>query len=439
MSDTVFKAGAAKEDITPDTGTLLYGYVPDSVSTSVHDGLELTAAAFSQGETGALIVSVSAGDIQTELARELCLIASEASGICAENVLIAATHTHSAPNISGMEGWGDIDRKYVDTLLIPALRSASSRAVSDMRRAEIAVGAVRSEVGINRRQQLKDGTVILGQNPHGCYDPYMTVISIRDAENKSGIINIVHYGCHGTAAGNNREITRDWPGVMTDALEKRTNTPTTFINGAIGDVGPRLTNGATVGDISHVESLGGIAAGDALRAYEALGEYKEGSLQVVNGTVSIPRKPLLPYGEAKERISRYKEPEKTVNIERLQYAHLRSILDEYEKGCPEHEKNFSYRQALISLGDIVFIPFPFEIFSEISMRLREYSPFEYTLSMSNVNGYEAYLPTEDQLVRGGYEVGCFCYNGAHPLRDDADQTVIDENMKLIEKFGKAGK
>jgi hypothetical protein len=209
MSDTVFKAGAAKEDITPDTGTLLYGYVPDSVSTSVHDGLELTAAAFSQGETGALIVSVSAGDIQTELARELCLIASEASGICAENVLIAATHTHSAPNISGMEGWGDIDRKYVDTLLIPALRSASSRAVSDMRRAEIAVGAVRSEVGINRRQQLKDGTVILGQNPHGCYDPYMTVISVRDAENKSGIINIVHYGCHGTAAGNNREITRD--------------------------------------------------------------------------------------------------------------------------------------------------------------------------------------------------------------------------------------
>ena len=73
------------------------------------------------------------------------------------------------------------------------------------------------------------------------------------------------------------------------------------------------------------------------------------------------------------------------------------------------------------------------------MRLREYSPFEYTLSMSNVNGYEAYLPTEDQLVRGGYEVGCFRYNGAHPLRDDADQTVIDENMKLIEKFGKAGK
>ena len=43
MSETRFMAGAAREDITPPVGTLLYGYTPDTVSTSVHDPLQTTA------------------------------------------------------------------------------------------------------------------------------------------------------------------------------------------------------------------------------------------------------------------------------------------------------------------------------------------------------------------------------------------------------------
>ncbi len=428
----IFKAGAAKENITPKVGTLLYGYVPDSVSTSVHDGLELTAVAFEQGGEAALIVPVTVGDLQTKLSDELRRLAGEAAGIALENVTIAATHTHSAPNVSGMEGWGEIDRDYVDGVLIPALKKAARRAVEDLRPAEIAAGVIRSKVGINRRQQLRNGAVVLGQNPWGCFDPYMTLVSVRGTDDKKGIINIVHYGCHGTAAGNNREITRDWSGVMTDRLEKETGTLTTFINGSQGDVGPRLTNGLTVGDIRHVEELGGLAAADALHAYKALGVYKTGSLKLIKDTVSIPRKPLLPLDEIKARIACYPEPEKLINIERLQYAHLKASLDEYEAGCPEYEKTYSYKQTVVSLGDIALVPFPFEIFSETSLRLREYSPFVYTLVLSNANGYEAYLPTEDQLVRGGYEVGCFRYNGAHPLVDCADQIILDENLRLLD-------
>lgn len=431
MADGIFRVGAAKEDITPPVGTLLYGYVPDSVSVSVHDGLELTAVAFSQGDEKALLISMSVGDLNTALSDGLRRIAAEAAGTEADRVIIAATHTHSAPNVSGVEGWGDIDRDFVDGILIPAIRSASRRAAEDMRPAEIAVGTVKSDVGINRRQQLQSGAVVLGQNPWGCYDPTMTLMCFRDVESKKGIVNAIHYGCHGTAAGNNREITRDWSGVMTDRLQRETGTLTTFINGAIGDVGPRLTNGLTVGDISHVEELGGVAAADALKAYKSLGFYKAGSLKVVRGCSGIPRKPLLPYEEVRARIDGYKEPEKLVNLERLQYAHYKAALDEYGAGCPPYEKTFSFGQTVIVLGDIAIVPFPFEIFSEIAMRIRAYSPYTYTLPLSNANGYEAYLPTKDQLVRGGYEVGCFMYNGAHPLCDDADQAVIDASMKLL--------
>ena len=67
MDQKIFEAGAAREDITPPVGTLLYGYTPDMVSTSVHDPLNVTAAAFRQGEDAALLLSVTLGDFNTGL------------------------------------------------------------------------------------------------------------------------------------------------------------------------------------------------------------------------------------------------------------------------------------------------------------------------------------------------------------------------------------
>ena len=254
---------------------------------------------------------------------------------------------------------------------------------------------------------------------------------MRNAETKKGIVNLIHYGCHGTAAGRNHEITRDWSGIMTDRLEAQTGILTAYWNGAQGDVGPRLTNGATVGNIRFVEELGGVAAQDAWGAWEALGPYKEGTLGIREDTVKIPRKPLLPEAEVRAKLDSYENPDALINIQRLEYVYYRAVMDEYEAGEPEYEKEFRLPQTVLTLGDIAFIPFPFEIFAETSMRMRAYSPFRYTLCLSNANGYNAYLPTEDQIVRGGYEIGCFLYSSAHPLVNSADQIILDENLRIM--------
>ena len=431
MEASVFMAGAAREDITPAVGTLLYGYTPDTVSTSVHDPLQTTAVAFRQGDDTAVLMTVTVGDFGTELCDEIRGRIGESLGLPAGRIIAAATHTHSAPNVSGIEGWGDIDRPYVDNILFPAMEKACRDAVANLQPAELAVGVVESKVGINRRQQYRNGSIGLGQNPWGCYDPNMTCIAIRNAETKKGIVNLIHYGCHGTAAGRNHEITRDWSGIMTDRLEAQTGVLTAYWNGAQGDVGPRLTNGATTGDIRHVEELGGVAAMDAMRAYQAIGVYTPGKLGLFEGEVRIPRKPLMPYDEVKAWLDGCKDPDRLINIERLRYVYYRSVMDEYEAGCPEYEKDCVIPQTILSLGDVAFVPFPSEIFAETSLRLRAYAPIRYTLSLSNTNGYSAYLPTQDQIVRGGYEIGCFLYSSAHPLIDSADQTLIDENLRLM--------
>ncbi|MBQ7983740.1 MAG: hypothetical protein IJ302_09220, partial [Clostridia bacterium] len=63
--------------------------------------------------------------------------------------------------------------------------------------------------------------------------------------------------------------------------------------------------------------------------------------------------------------------------------------------------------------------------------LRAYSPFRYTLSLSNTNGCNVYLPTEDQIVRGGYEIGCFQYGNVFSMVNNADQHIIDENLRIL--------
>ena len=436
MSELILKCGAAREDITPPVGTLLYGYNPHQVSTSIHDRLNLTAVLFGQRDEYALLVTMTVGDIQNELCGELRTIAGSELGLPPSRVIICATHTHSAPNVAGFEGWGEIDREYVDGILISALKRAVRRAFDSLEPAELAVGETESKIGVNRRQLARDGSILFGQNQWGAYDPTLTCIAVRAVETGRGIVNLIHYGCHGTAAGCNQEISRDWSGVMCDRLEAVTHTLTAFWNGAIGDVGPRLTNGGTTGDIHYVEELGGFAAADALRAYNACGRYAAAGLEVCEGEAILPYKPLPPLDEVEARLRAYDDPEKLYNIDGLRYNHYRSIKAEYDAGLPNAGGRFGYQQTLIRLGDIMFVPHPFEVFSEICLRLREYLPARYVLNLSNANGYNGYLPTEDQLVRGGYEVEVFAHAGVYTLVDNADQVLIDENLRIAQDFGK---
>ena len=425
-----FLCGAAREIITPPVGTLLYGYQPDLASTSVHDDLTATAIAFSSGTDTALLVSVTVGDIQTELDRALRAEMASACGVPADRIILAATHTHCGPNVSGVAGWGGIDRAYVDTILRPALIRAAQAAVDAMIPAELAVTHGESRVGINRRQQLRDGQVRLGQNPWGCCDPTMTVVSVRAQDGGRGIVHLIHYGCHGTACGRSTGITRDWSGTMIDRVEAQTGTLTAFFNGARSEERPRLTNGSTTGNIRHVEELGGVAAFDAMRILNQPKVFTVPSLALHTGTVRLPYQPHPPLEEVRRALAQIAHPDALINHARLRYTYLKSVESMLLRGESTPDA-LTYPVTLVTVGGVALIPIPFEFFAEISMRLRADSPVPYTLGLSCANGYRAYLPTQDQLCRGGYEVAVFRYASPYRLADDTDQHLIDEMLRIL--------
>ena len=433
MNHTLF-AGASRADITPEVGGLLYGYNDDTYSTSCHDPLEIKVLALrSDNEAPVLMLSFSVGDFGTGACTQTRETLARECGLPLENILASATHTHSAPNVSGIAGWGDVDRPYLEGILIPGALKAAKEALAALVPAEFAIAWGESEVGINRRELTEDGRINLGQNPWGCQDKTMTVIRFRNRETKAGIFQMIHYGCHGTAAGNNHEITRDWIGIMTDRQEKETGIMTGFWNGCVGDIGPRIANGRTTGDIHHVEELGGRAALDAARIAKQLDHapYETAPVRLHAEEIPLPVRPI----PAKEAVDAYMNTHDRnghyVNIDGLIHAYMCAASDVYASGQPlPTEKMLPV--SVVTLGDAVsFCPVPYELFSEICLRIRRHGPCRHNLALSLTNGFEAYLPTKDAVSRGGYEVDCFCYGSVAALDDNTDTVLVQHFLRIL--------
>ncbi len=420
--------GIAREKITPAVGCQLYGYTPDTFSESLNDDLTATAFYFRQGNTQVLMVSLTVCLIQTALDADIRKMLEEKLGIPAGRCMLCATHTHSGPNTAGTTGWGEIDREYCDTIFIPQILSAAEKAVAVAQPVKMGTARADSLVGINRRELDIKNRIVLGQNPWGAFNPQMTVISFV-SEAGEPVANMVHYGAHGTAAGRNHEISRDWSGLMIDALELQSGAVTAFFNGPEGDVGPRISNGLTVGDISYVRELGSVAAQDAVNIYRKIFSYSDAKLAVSEKELQIPLKKRMPLAEAKEMLKKYEG--QTVNREGMICAHLEDVIRSYEEGT-EDEESTGMPQTVIALGDVVFASFPYELFSEVGMRIDGAFKTKSVLSLSNTNGSEGYFITPDAICRGGYEVDMFLYGHRQQFVDNADFQLMKETVNHIQ-------
>ncbi len=428
--------GVARRIITPPVGCCLAGYAPDVIAEKVNDDLTATAFCFEQDGKRSLLVSLTVLSLKTSLSSELRKTIEEKFGIPKTSVILHAIHNHSGPNLTGNYGWGDMDVDYLNGTLIPALLDATKEALENMKSVTMAVTVGESLVGVNRRERTLENTVKLGQNPWGCFDPQMTVISFTDEEDQP-VGNLVHYGCHGTAAGRNHEISRDWAGVMIDTLEARTGAITAFLNGSEGDVGPRLTNGLTVGkireglgDIRCAMRLGAVAGQDAVRIYNQPKYRTVPKMTVANGTTMVPLAPRISLAEAKERYEEFRG--QTINIRGRSERHYRGVIESYENGYEEVE-GYPIEQTILRLGDLAIVSCPYELFSEIALRVKKDSPIPYTLILSNTNGQESYYATETELCRGGYEIDMFLTKYLQPPVPNADWHFITQTLKNLKK------
>ncbi|MBU8902185.1 MAG: neutral/alkaline non-lysosomal ceramidase N-terminal domain-containing protein [Victivallales bacterium] len=436
---SLIKFGFGRRDITPDPSVRLGGYgIEIRPAEIINDRLNVTSIFISKNGKKILLISLDWLGIEEEDVDKIQEKINAKTGISKQNIIISTIHSHTTPNTIGVPGWGNKEKKYIEKV-IPAIVASAVEASKKLLPVKIGVGSIYSETGVNRRGINIDGNINFGADPDGSFDPEMTVISFKDENEIVGMI--VHYGAHATAFGTDAVVSRDWPGVMVDRIEKQIKAPVMFINGSIGDTGPRtsflMESGffsAAGGDgVDTIREVGYRAAADALNAIVKIKNYSDDIiLDIITEEVLFPYAPLHGLEKAKCEIIKLEPDKNKYGTPMYMYSYWNSVVKEHEKPEQERAKGKSYLQSILRLGDIVLIPFSGELFSGTALRIRKSSPFQYTLCSSVTNGCIGYIPTREARHRGGYEVWFadhLVYG--YGLAENIDDILVEDVLKRL--------
>lgn len=423
------EAQVARRNITPPGPLRLFGYPVERIGRETADPLSATVLVLRQGPlTVALVVLDWCLVDEVEVAAIRAAI-GEASSLAPQHVIVSATHTHSAPATIDCWGWGSKEAGYLEFARARVVE-AVVEALGKLKPVKIGVGTVRTDIGINRREVSLAGEVMLGSNPYGPYDDEMTVV--RFEGQRGTVAQLVHAGAHPTARGHHPAVSRDWPGVMLDRIEKITGAPTLFLNGAFGDIAPRCSVRGSVGDGPiAAEEVGLRAAFHALECWRSIKSFETGRLHGLSENFELPLAPLPSLEEAEREFAKQRGSEDAKGEAGCNYQHWRAVVEALQQ---EPRESRSWEQTIIQLGPVALVPFAGEIFSEIALRLKRASPFQHTLCLGTTNGSHGYYVTREARARGGYEVWVARAYGARLLAANIDDFLVQENARLLQRL-----
>lgn len=124
------QAGAATSNITPELGVLVVGGFAPYPARHVHDELHARCLVLDDGKVKLALVVCDVLGLHRSVSVEARRLIQEATGIPPENVLISATHTHSAGTALGKN-------RYVSEQVLDDYQRFVARRIADgVRRAE---------------------------------------------------------------------------------------------------------------------------------------------------------------------------------------------------------------------------------------------------------------------------------------------------------------
>ena len=267
------RAGVASVEITPSTLMPMYGYSNRKCgpAAGTHDPLFAKALVLEAGGSRLAIVTVDLGSLVSEnLRREV------ASRLNIPTLLLAASHTHSAPAFLpfgstptvGPEASAyaaEIERK-----IFGALEQASKT----MFPAKLASARGSLQLGYNRLLLRDNGRARalfdnLERVPHGPVDPEIVLLRVEDEKGSPRAL-LVHYAVHAVTLGTTScKYSADYPGVMQSKVEQAMpGTQVMFVQGGAGDINPLFQgrSGREEDDFKVMQTMGELLAAEVLRA-----------------------------------------------------------------------------------------------------------------------------------------------------------------------------
>ena len=441
--------GIAQADISPPVGTPSAGFAARGPLTALHDPLYATALVLSDGRWSAALVACDLLYLSAATVDEIRTLVAERTEIAADHVTIACTHTHygpattpdAAPRRRGASGNETADPRAnaYRTNLVYSLAGAVEEAASKMQPAYMGIGWGASDIGVNRREKLPDGRVILGQNPTGPIDRAVGVLRfdtppVSASEPGEPIVTLINFATHPVSQDSQTShISADYPGKACEIVEGLTGAPCAFLLGASGNINASIMKP----DYEPARTLGTRLGCEVVRVWETIQPKPVTGLCVQSTHVQLPR---TRYGSREnaaalvqslqDEIERYRAEGGSTG--RLQWAQRRldraqSALESWVGGVPLEPVQVELQAWRI--GDLALAATPGEIFTEIGLQVKGGSPFDNTFFVSCANDSIGYIPVPEAYADGGYEV-----THASQVEPEAAGILTDECLRLLKRL-----
>jgi hypothetical protein len=436
---TGLAVGVARRDITPASPQHLHGYsARHEPSVGLLEPLSLRCLALGQGERRLLIVAVDMVGIPHPVCRRWYDILERATGIGFPNILVSCTHTHFAPALHATvytnpeAGLVEPDPAYaaaVEERLVEAAREALARlqpAVLETARAPV------PGVLYNRRTIKADGMVEINftyprPDDGFTFSPVDDELTILRFRNERGIVAaLANFGCHPVTGTDRvpegmRHLSADYPYHLREELGRAWHCPVLFTLGAAGDTVPANRQG------DCRERIGRVLADTAALAERRFRPEPEARLAAVCRTVAAatnlsfdPAGAPAAFQAARAALLAGNTPANRARYEDCGRALLRS------RAYPGNRLEIPVQ--CLRLGSQSLVALPFEVFSEISRRLKATHPG--TVLVSCAGGYQGYLPLAHEFARGGYGA---TPDTTHFAQDTGDRLLAEAARLLAEE------
>ncbi|MBK7999133.1 MAG: hypothetical protein IPK15_10575 [Verrucomicrobia bacterium] len=265
-----FRAGIAVRVVTPDPLLPVSGGMgPSKPSKEKAGELNVRALVFADDATKVAIVSADFLGFPAALGNK---VRARVKGIPPENILIGATHTHSAPDAYGFpdgKGGTAADLKYLD-FVCARMADAINEALAKAQPASLRIASGEAK-----------GKIAYNYYADRLYDPRCHVIQALGADGKP-FATLVNYAVHPEVIGASQGIcSPDLIGPLYDRLLEKGGGVGIFMNSAQGGMvtaDNRLPEGKEANDWAECVRIGNLLADEALRIVQTAPEQKSPQL-----------------------------------------------------------------------------------------------------------------------------------------------------------------
>ncbi len=466
MNDTDLAVGWGQADITPPTGIPLSGFIfrENQPSDGVDDPLGVRVLALRQGALRVLLVSYEVLAISAPLEQQIMLALAAGLGeeFSRANTILTATHTHSAPPTSPLEGEGEPDADYWQ-LLCDRTVQAARQSLQTLRPAALHATSCRVPGHtINRRALMAAGRVSMALEPDGFVlergpvDDTLTLLVFRDFEG-SDIAAVLHFACHGTAVCT-QHIGGDIPGALARHISASIGAPCLYLQGAAGDISPLAVSAGRDEMMAWLEPF--VPHLDSLKA--RLTPLQSAPVRIAVTDLSLAYQPLPSRASVLQTIENFDriaggdvdspdvqatirllgnimniKPGQSPDAHKAAYASMalanagRRTLHAIDAGHPLAPCRMSI--AVLRIGTIALACVSAELFAITGFRIRALSRDMALLPVSYAAPIVGYIPDRESMDKGGYEVddAWRFYRHPAPFAPDSEDRIVETVRTLL--------